>query len=148
MEDNQDQTLGQRWQEYQPTKTQTFWACVACVVATIIIGFAWGGWVTGGTAREMVENAAEEARLELAAAVCVDEFMAAADARTQLAELQDITSSYRRGEFLEEAGWGIIPGTEEVDDEVADLCARQLAELELPPVKEAATVPDGATVAQ
>jgi len=27
------------------------WACVATAVATMIIGFSWGGWVTGGTSR-------------------------------------------------------------------------------------------------
>ncbi len=147
MQGDRNQGLAQRWEEFRPSKTQTFWACVACVVLTLVLGFTWGGWVTGGTAREMVEDATEEARVQLAAAVCVDEFIKTADARTQLAELEEL-SSYRRGEFLEEAGWGVIPGTGEIDDEVADRCAERLVELELPPVEEAAVVETGgATVA-
>ena len=43
-------SVGQRWSDARPTKTVTFWCCVASAVLTMIIGFGWGGWVTGGTA--------------------------------------------------------------------------------------------------
>ena len=50
MDANRDKrSVGQRWSEAQPTKTVA-WCCVASAVLTMIVGFSWGGWVTGGTA--------------------------------------------------------------------------------------------------
>ena len=152
MDGNPKQTLGARWEEFRPTKAQVAWACVACVALTLVVGFAWGGWViTGGTARTMAEDAARGAREQLAAAVCVDRFLAAADARAQLAALKGITGSYRQGKFVEEGGWATMPGSKRADNRVAGACAKQLAGLELPPVEEATAVTDGggdAVVAQ
>ena len=76
------------WSEYQPTKVVWFWSCVGAAVLTMIVGFTWGGWVTGGTADEMVEAASEQAVAELAAGICVDRFLAATDAGTKLAALK------------------------------------------------------------
>ena len=143
MDGNPKQTLGARWEEFRPTKAQAAWACVACVALTLVAGFAWGGWVTGGTARKMADDAARGAREQLAAAVCVDRFLAAADARTRLAALKGITGSYRQGKFVEEGGWATMPGSERADNRVAGACAKRLAGLELPPVEEAAAVSDG-----
>jgi membrane protease subunit HflC len=54
-----------------------------------VVGFSLGGWVIGGSAREMAEDSAAQARQELAAVVCVDRFMAAPDAGVQLTALQE-----------------------------------------------------------
>ena len=62
--------LGQRWSEARPTKTVVFFSWVACVVATMIVGFTWGGWVTGSTARSM----AEETIVTRLAPICVVQF--------------------------------------------------------------------------
>ena len=107
--------LNQRFQEAQPTKTMLFWSCLGSIVVALIIGFTWGGWVTGGTAHEMAEEAAEEAQAQLAASVCVDRFMASPDARTQLTSLREIESSWQQENFVEEGGWVTIAG-EEYDD--------------------------------
>ena len=138
-------SLSQRFEEYHPSKTVMFWSCVGCIVATMIIGFTWGGWVTGGTADEMVTDAAETARAEVAAAICVQKFMNAGDARMQLASLKDITSSWQRENFIEEGGWATVVGEEY--DEAAELCAERLMEMEAPAAQEAATTEAG-TVAQ
>ena len=78
------QTLGQRWEASRPTKTMLFWSCAACVAGTILVGFTWGGWTTGGTARSMAQEAALGSRNELAAAVCADRFRAATDGAARL----------------------------------------------------------------
>ena len=88
MQQHQGQSLSQRFQQYRPSKTALFWSCGGCVVLATIVGFSWGGWTTGGTAREMAENAAAQARQELAAVVCVDRFMAAPDVGVQLTALK------------------------------------------------------------
>jgi len=67
-------SLGQRWSGARPTKAVVFWLCVASVVVTMIIGFTWGGWVTGGTAQEMAKTMAEDAVVRRLAPICVVRF--------------------------------------------------------------------------
>ena len=77
--------LGRRWEEYRPSKAIWFWSCTACIVATVVVGFAWGVWVTGGTATRMATDAAEAGRAQLAAATCVVRFDQGPNATAQLA---------------------------------------------------------------
>ena len=130
-------SMSQRFQDYRPSKTALFWSCAGSIVATMIVGFAWGGWVTGGTAQEMAEEAAEQAQAQVAAAVCVDRFMAAADARPQLAALKENTSSWRQENFIEDGGWALIADQEY--DGAAELCADKLIEMEAAPAQEASS---------
>lgn len=132
------QGLKQRWEEFRPSKTMTFWSCVACIALTMIVGFTWGGWVTGGASKEMAQDAAADARAALAATVCVDRFLAAADASTQLASLKK-ADSWKRGDFIEDAGWVTLSGMEKPVPEAADLCVTKLMTAELSPATAGAT---------
>lgn len=138
--------LTQRFEEYQRSKTALFWSCVGAVVVVLILGFTWGGWTTGGTAREMAEEAAEEARAQVAAAVCVERFMDAATARTQLTSLKEIDSSWERENFIEEGGWATI--ADETYDDGAELCAEMLMDKELPATAQEAAEPEAGTTVQ
>ncbi len=115
----------QRLGEYKPSKTALFWACTACIVATVAIGFTWGGWVTGKSARTMGDKAASGAEASLAAAICADRFMTGTDARAQTALLMK-TESYQRGDFLVRGGWLTLPGRKDPVGGAADLCAQQI----------------------
>ncbi|HEX6015703.1 MAG TPA: hypothetical protein VFY87_28645 [Geminicoccaceae bacterium] len=126
---NGKQTLGQHWETFRPTKAALVWSCVACTVGATVLGFTWGGWVTGGTARSMAEDAAAGARSELAAAVCVDRFKAGGDASAQLAALKGL-SGWDRGSFIEKGGWAIMPDQAKTTNKAAKLCADQLAQLD------------------
>jgi hypothetical protein len=156
MEQRQKQTLSQRFDQYQASKAVLFWACAGSVVVATIVGFSWGGWVTGGSAREMAEDSAAQARQELAAVVCVDRFMAAPDAGDQLTALQEITTPRAQSKFVEEGAWAIIvPASSPTDykgradhREAAELCAEELAKREIPATGKAAQIGDEATVAQ
>jgi hypothetical protein len=121
------EVLRQRWDELRLTKTQAFWLAAGAVVATLAIGFGAAGWVTGGTAEARVQEAATKARHELAAAICVEEFMAAADAKARLAKLAQATW-YDRGEMIAKGGWATMPDRKEPNGTVATLCAEKLAE--------------------
>src|SRR4051794_41954134 len=101
-------SLGQRWEASRPTKTMLFWSCAGCAVATIVVGFTWGGWTTGGTARSMAQDAALGSRNELAAAVCADRFKAAADGPAQLVALKAL-GGWGRGSFRGEGGRAGLP---------------------------------------
>ncbi len=140
--------LAQRWDRVQPTKGIVAWGVIAGAVATMVIGFSWGGWVTGGSVRALTEKAAQSAHQELAAAVCANRFAALPDAHAQLAALKDITSSYQRGKFVEEGGWAVMPGASSADRLDANACADGLLKLELPPLAEAAQATPQPTVAQ
>ncbi len=142
------QNLAQRWDRLQPSKGTVFWGFVAGAVATIVIGFAWGGWVTGGSVQALTEKAAQQAHEQLAAAVCTDRFTAAPDARAQLATFKDMSSSYERGKFVETGGWATMPGATSTDRKDASACADSLLKLQLPPLKEAAQTAPQPTVAQ
>src|SRR6266699_2577678 len=101
-------SLGKRWAAYRPTKGVWFWSCAGCVVATIVVGFAWGGWVTGGSAERMVSDAANGARSQLAAIACVARFNLGPDAVDQLAALKK-ASSYQRNDMIVKGGWATMP---------------------------------------
>jgi hypothetical protein len=128
---NAKQSLGQRWEASRPTKTVLFWSCAGCAVATIVVGFTWGGWTTGGTARSAAREAALGSRNELAAAVCVDRFKAAADGPAQLVALKAL-GSWDRGPFVEKGGWAAMPDKVAPGDGTARLCGEKLAALEVP----------------
>jgi hypothetical protein len=46
-------------------------------VAAMAIGFMWGGWVTGGTARTMTAMAESSGRMSVLVPICVAQFTAA-----------------------------------------------------------------------
>lgn len=134
--------LRERWETYRPSKTQAFWIAVAAVAATLIIGFAFAGWVTGGTAQKQIAEAAAGARHELAAAVCVEEFMAEKEAAVRLVKLKD-AGWYERSELLANGGWATMPDRKEPNNAVAAMCAEKLSEMQPP---AAAVVPASATL--
>jgi hypothetical protein len=103
------------------------YGAVAGAVAISITGFSWGGWMTGGSAREM---AADQARLEVVAAlvpVCVEQSEQDPNVIATLASLKDETS-YKRGEMLMKTGWATMPGSTDPDRNVAKACMDKLAE--------------------
>ena len=113
------------WSEARPTKTATFWSWVGSVVLTMIIGFAWGGWVTGGNAKSMAEKMAEDAVVKRLAPICVVQFKQAPGKDQKLKDLEK-TDSWQRSEFIEKQGWATMPGEEKPDSKVATECARLL----------------------
>jgi hypothetical protein len=150
MEQRKNRNRLQWFDQYRASKTVLFWACAGSVIVATMVGFSWGGWVTGGSAREMAADSAAQSRQELAAVVCVDRFMAAPDAGGQLTALQEIASSSGQGKFVEEGGWAIIvpPGdtadykARADDRKAAGLCAKELAKRETPATANAMPIND------
>lgn len=120
-----------RWKRYRPSKGVWFWSCMTCIVATLAIGFGWGGWVTGGEATRLAASAATDARARLAAAVCVSRFENSPDAQKQLAALKK-AYSYQRDNLIEENGWATMPGSKEPVVGAAGLCAQRIVDAGLP----------------
>ncbi|RRH89576.1 hypothetical protein EH240_33910 [Mesorhizobium tamadayense] len=127
MQSTTKQSLSRRWEDYQPSKTMLVWACIAAVIATIVIGFSWGGWVTGGTSQKMAATASDTARGDLASAICVERFNAAPDAAAKLVEFKAITDSYKKRQFVEAGGWATMPGQTTPDKLGVQGCTTALA---------------------
>lgn len=119
------------WKEFRPSKTLWFWSSVGVFLATVIVGFNWGGWVTGGTAEQMAEDARADGRANLVAEVCVQRFSESPEFSTRLTELKEATR-WDREQMIEEGNWTTLPGVEESIDDAAELCAEQLASMEVP----------------
>src|SRR5262249_44045485 len=92
------------WSQARPTKTAVFWWCVLSIVATMIVGFTWGGWVTGGTARRMAEARGEDAVIKRLAPMCVVRFNQDPLKAQKLKDLR-ATSSWDQIEYVQKQGW-------------------------------------------
>lgn len=95
-------------------------------VALAVVGFSWGGWVTGGAADKM---ASDKARQEVVAAlvpICIEKSQQDPMLSATLAELK-AASNYKRSDMLMEAGWATMPGSDDPNRSVASACMEQLA---------------------
>jgi hypothetical protein len=119
---------GERWNEVTVTKTMTFWACLAVIVLTLIIGFNWGGWVTGGTAQTLATTAAKDAVNTRLAPICVAQFNQDPAKAKKLVALKAL-QSYERGDYASKQGWATMPGETAPDNNVADTCANLLMKI-------------------
>jgi len=113
-----------------PAETSPFlWGAVAGAIALAIVGFNWGGWVTGGTSEKVAAGRADAAVLSALTPICVAQFQKAANAPASLAALKQ-TDSWQQGEYVQKGGWATMPGsTTEPNSDVARACAEALNKL-------------------
>jgi hypothetical protein len=104
------------------------WGAAGGAIALAIIGFTWGGWVTGGTAQQNAKRAAETAVVAALVPICVDKFQHTANSPATLVELKKI-NSWQQGSFVEQGGWATFPGSTTPDSAVARACGDMLASL-------------------
>lgn len=119
-------SLSERWTQARPSKTFVFWFGVAIVVATVTIGFTWGGWVTSSTAQTAAKSMAEDAVVHRLTSICVAAAKHDPARDKKLKELRD-TGEWSRSDYVKKAGWATMPGDKDPDTTVADECARMLA---------------------
>jgi hypothetical protein len=123
-----EETRQERWSKVRPTKQTLVWFCLGSVVVVLIIGFGFGGWVTGGTAEDMAVESGEDAVVDRLAPICVYQFNQDPEKDQKLEELEEL-SSRQRNKYVAEQGWATMPGEEEPDSTVAGECARQLIKI-------------------
>jgi len=102
------------------------YGAAAGAVALSIIGFSWGGWVTGGTAKTMATN---QARLDVVAAlvpICVQQSKLDPKSMETLGRLKE-AQRYERDGLLISAGWATMPGSNDANQHVASACMKVLA---------------------
>jgi hypothetical protein len=94
--------------------------------ATAIIGFTWGGWTLGKTAKEMAEKSAATAVVVTLAPICVDKFHHSVDVAKNLIELKKV-SVWQQGTFITKGDWATMPGSDAANSAVAEACATILS---------------------
>jgi len=97
------------------------WGLIVGAVATIMLGFVWGGWTTSSTANAATAKAVVSSQ----AAICVAQFVKQPNHEAKLKEFEEV-SSWSRSDFIEKGGWDKMPGQEKADSEVARACAEGL----------------------
>ena len=95
-------------------------------VASMVIGFSWGGWMTAGTANKIAAERADTAVVAVLAPICAEKFLQNGDAKANLAVLQKISTTWERGDYLEKGGWATRPGATSPDYQLARACAEKL----------------------
>jgi hypothetical protein len=86
-------------------------------IATMVIGFYWGGWVTGGTAKSLASEATTNGRMSVLVPLCVAQFMAIDGAVTKIKATAPYNHDNVVRDFVK-----TVAGTE-MDYSFARLCA-------------------------
>jgi len=97
--------------------------------ATLLIGFTWGGWVTGGTAKEMEKKSASSAVVAVLAPICADKFRQAGEVTANLAGLKK-ANSWQQDTFIADGGWATFAGQKTPEPGVAQACANLLTSMQ------------------
>ena len=101
------------------------WGAIGGAIALAVIGFSWGGWMTGGNATEAASQSAKSAVVAALAPICATQFRDQTDAAAKLAELKAL-SSYERSDFVIKGGWATMPGSKDPVNGVAYSCVEIL----------------------
>jgi hypothetical protein len=109
--------------------TRLVQGAAAGAIATMIIGFSWGGWVTGGTSKELVQRSVSTALVSALSPICVDKFQRSAEVTANLVEFKKV-NSWQQGSFIEKGGWATMPGGDTANEAVAQACATMLSNLQ------------------
>jgi hypothetical protein len=85
-----------------PKRRIVLQGAAAGAVATMFVGFYWGGWSLSSTADKMAKEQSELAVVTVLAPVCADKFRALPDAEAKTVALSKADSWRRRAEFPKE----------------------------------------------
>ncbi len=95
--------------------------------ALAIVGFSWGGWVTGGDANRQADRYAEEQVVAALVPICIEQSKVDPDSVMLLDQLKS-TNSYKRTDVVVDAGWATMPGAEKANRPVAIECASRIGD--------------------
>jgi hypothetical protein len=116
----------EKLREAHLSKKGVFGMMLVAAVLTMLVGFNWGGWVTGANVQKQVSAATQKAVTLRLAPICVSQFNLDTAKAAKLTELKAITSSYGQVDYVKKQGWATMPGETRADDNVAGACAKLL----------------------
>jgi hypothetical protein len=92
------------------TPTHLLLGALAGCLATVVIGFAWGGWTLESTAKRMAEKRAAVAVTAVLAPMCAEKFREDANASANMIELKKVNSWLQDSSYVEKGGCVTFPG--------------------------------------
>ena len=95
-------------------------------IGLAIVGFSWGGWVSGTTASDIAKRKSDEAVIAVLTPLCV----AAFKQDPKMAANRDTFNGlapYSRYTFIAEGGWANMPDSGRPSNDLARSCADNLA---------------------
>jgi hypothetical protein len=101
----------------------------AGAIVTALVGFNYGGWVSGNSAERMATQRASAAVTAALVPVCLSQAKMDPDAMAKLAQLSALKLSYERREFVMKTGWATAPAAEAPNGDVATACAEVLSKV-------------------
>jgi hypothetical protein len=93
---------------------------VVGAVATIVVGFNWGGWSLGSTANKMAREQSKLAVVAALAPACADKFRAQPDAAAKTIALSKVDAWNRTKDFPKE--FVTLPGETYPNSALVDAC--------------------------
>ena len=93
-------------------------------VALAIIGFSWGGWITGSSADELANDRSEEAVITALTPFCVQNSAQDPNVEQTIAQMKS-SRAYQRSDFIVKAGWATMPGDSEPNLVLARACVKE-----------------------
>jgi len=93
---------------------------VVGAIATMVVGFGWGGWSLGSTADKMAKEQSELAVVAALAPVCADKFRALPDVAAKTIALSKVESWKRVEEFPKE--FVTLPGETSPSSALVNAC--------------------------
>jgi len=93
---------------------------VVGAVATIVVGFNWGGWSLGSTADKMAREQSKLAVVAALAPVCAEKFRAQPDAAAKTVAISKVDAWNRTKDFPKE--FVTLPGETYPNSALVDAC--------------------------
>ena len=88
--------------------TRLLQGAFAGFLATVVVGFGWGGWMLGSTAKKMADQSTSSAIVAALAPICVEKFQHATEAKATLAQLK-LVDSWKQELVYREGRLGDVP---------------------------------------
>lgn len=97
------------------------YGAVIGAVAVMIVGFSWGGWMTGGGANELAADRAQDEVIAALVPICLQISQDDPDRVAKMATITEATA-YQRRDAVMEAGWATVPGAKAPNRDLAQAC--------------------------
>jgi pimeloyl-ACP methyl ester carboxylesterase len=101
------------------------YGAVIGAVAIMVVGFSWGGWMTGGGATELAADRAHDEVIAALVPICLQISQNDPDRVTKMATITEATT-YQRRDAVMAAGWATVPGAEAANRDLAQACIEVL----------------------
>ncbi len=90
-----------------------------------IVGFSWGGWMTGSGAEKMETEMAQDSVIAALVPFCLDMSRTDNERIAKLATIRE-ASAFQRRDAVMETGWATMPGSDGPNRDLAQACIEGL----------------------